>query len=114
MAPLIDDDLYQLLKDLTAKFMKKEVLNRCKNSSSLYKLYLHPEQNHLKHPDLGFGAGPMMKDKLKRNEITKADVNLFKNSCRVFLKVVTCKFVEKPPLQHAVVISPTCLDPEIR
>ena len=55
----------------------------------------------------------MIKDKLKRDENTKADVNLFKDSCRVFLKVMTCKFVEKSPLQYAVVRNPTCLDPEI-
>ena len=34
------------------------------------------EQNHLKHPDLGFGADTVIKDKLKRGEITKADVKL--------------------------------------
>ena len=46
-------------------------------------------------------------------EITKADVKLFKGNCRVFLKDVTCKFVEKSPLQYAVVRNATCLDPKI-
>ena len=54
----------------------------------------------------------MIKDKLKRDEITKADVKLFKDNCRVFLKDVTCKFVEKSPLQYAVVRNATCLVPE--
>ena len=55
----------------------------------------------------------MIKDKLKRDEITKADVKLFKDSCKVFLKTLTCKFVEKSPLQCAVIQNATCLDPEI-
>ena len=55
----------------------------------------------------------MIKDKLKRDETTKADVKLFKDSCRVFLKAVTCKFVEKSPLQYVVVRNGTCLDREI-
>ena len=55
----------------------------------------------------------MIKDKLKRDEILKADVKLFKGSCRVFLKAVTCKFVEKSPLQYVIVWNATCLDPEI-
>ena len=92
--------------------MKKEVLDRCENSSSLCKLDFHLEQNHLKHPDLGFGADTVIKDKLKRDETTKADVKLFKDSCRVSLNVVTCKFVEKSPLQYAVVRNATCLVPE--
>ena len=50
---------------------------------------------------------------MKRDEITKADVKLFKDSCRVFLKAVTCKFVEKSPLQYTIVRNATCLDPEI-
>ena len=93
--------------------MKKEVLDRCENSSSLCKLDFHLEQNHLKHPDLGFGADTVIKDKLKRDETTKADVKLFKDSCRVFLKAVTCKFVKKSPLQYAVVRNATCLVLEI-
>ena len=93
--------------------MKKEVLDWCKNSSSLCKLDFHLEQNHLKHPDLGFGADTVIKGKLKRDQISKADIKLFKDSCRVFLKAVTCKFVEKSPLQYVVVRNATCLDPEI-
>ena len=45
--------------------MKKEVLDRCKNSSSLCKLDFHLEQNHFNHPDLGFGADTVIKDRLK-------------------------------------------------
>ena len=37
----------------------------------------------------------------------------FKDSCRVFLKTATCKFVEKSPLQYAVNQNANCLDPEI-
>ena len=55
----------------------------------------------------------MIKGKLKRDQISKADIKLFKDSCRVFLKAVTCKFVEKSPLQYVVVRNATCLDPEI-
>ena len=62
MTPFIHDDFYQLLKDLTSKFFKTEVLDRCKNSSSLCKLDFHLKQNHLKHPDLGFGADTLIKD----------------------------------------------------
>ena len=93
--------------------MKKEVLDWCKDFGSLCKLDFHLEQNHLKHPDLGFGADTVIKDKLKRDGILKADVKLFKDSCRVFLKAVTCKFVEKAPLQYVIVWNATCLDPEI-
>ena len=56
MTGFTHDDRYQLLKDLTSKFVKKEVLDRCKNSSSLCKLDFHLKQNQLKHPDHGFGA----------------------------------------------------------
>ena len=45
--------------------MKKEVLDRCKNSSSLCKLDFHLEENHFNHPDLGFGADTLIKDRLK-------------------------------------------------
>ena len=55
----------------------------------------------------------MIKGKLKRDQISKADIKLFKDSCRVFLKAVTCKFFEKSPLQYVVVRNATCLDPEI-
>ena len=103
MTLFIYDDLYQLLKDFTSKFMKKEVLDRCKNSSSLCKLDFHLKQNHFKHPDLAFDADTVIKDRLKRDE----------DSCRVFLKAVTCQFVEKSPLQYGVVPNATFLDPEI-
>ena len=65
MTGFTHDDLYQLLKDLTSKFVKKEVLDRCKNSSSLCKLDFHLEENHFNHPDLGFGADTVIKDRLK-------------------------------------------------
>ena len=45
--------------------MKKEILDGCKNSSSLCKLDVHLEQNHFNHPDLGFGADTVIKDRFR-------------------------------------------------
>ena len=113
MTPFLHDDLYQLLKDITSKFMKSEVLDKCKSSISLCKLDYNKENSYLKKPDIGFGANAVIKDKTEKDEVTLAQVENFRDGCRVFLKSMTCKLVEKSPLQYAIVRNAKCLNPEV-
>ena len=102
-----------MLKDLLSKFIKPEVLDQCKTSSSLCKLDFSIEKNYLKSPNIGFGASTIIKEKVAKEEVSLADVATFKTECRTFLKSMASKIVEKSPLKYAVVLNAKCLNPDI-
>ena len=113
MMPFLHDDLHQLLKDILSKFIKPEVLDQCKTSSSLCKLDFSIEKNYLKSPNIGFGASTIIKEKVAKEEVSLADVATFKTECRTFLKSMASKIVEKSSLKYAVVLNAKCLNPDI-
>ena len=55
------DDLHQLLRDILPKYIKAEMLEKCKNANILCDVNFIDDKNHLrnKEVDIGFGAKPI-------------------------------------------------------
>ena len=70
MIPFLYKDLYQLLRDIVSKFIKPDVLEQCKNTSSLCDIDFKDTKNQLKKPEIGFGASRLLDEKIKRDGIT--------------------------------------------
>ena len=105
MMSFMYDDLHQLLRDIVSKYIKPEMLEKCKNAIILCDVSFSDAKNHLrnKEVDIGFSANKILTDKMKTNEITKREIDVFTADCVKFLESLTSKFVEKPPLKYAVV-----------
>ena len=65
-------------------------------------------KNHLKYKevDIDFGANNTLTDKMKTDEITKRETDVFAADCYKFLESLTSKFVEKSPLKYAKSLNP--------
>ena len=72
-------------------------------------------KNHLKYKevDIDFGANNTLTEKMKTDEITKRETDVFAADCLKFLESLTSKFVEKSPLKYDVVQIAKSLNPEI-
>ena len=63
--------------------------------------------------DIGFGPNMILTDKMKTDEITNREIDVFTADCLKFLESLTSKVVEKSPLRYAVVSNAKSLNPEI-
>ena len=62
---------------------------------------------------ISFGANTLLTDKMKTDEITKREIDVFTADFLKFLESLTNKFVERSPLKYAVVRNAKILNPEI-
>ena len=112
MMPFMYDDLHQLL---ASKYIKPEMLEKCENASILCDVNFSDGKNHLRNKEVhtGFGANKILTEKMKTDEITKHEIDLFTADCLKFVESLTSKFVEKSPLRYVVVQNAKNLNPEI-
>ena len=96
----IYNDLHQLLRDLVSKYIKPEMLEKCKSTSILCDVNFSNAKNHLrnKEVDIGFGANKILTKKMKTDEIARHETDVCTADCLKFLESLTSKFVEKSPL----------------
>ena len=115
MMSFMYDDLHQLLRDVVSKYIKPETLEKCRNASILCDVNFSDAKNHLrnKEVDIGFGANKILTYKMKTDEITKHEIDVFTADLLKFLESLTSKFLEKPSLNYGVVRSAKSLNPEI-
>ena len=113
--PFMYDDFHQLLTDIVSKYIKPETLDKCKSASILYDVNFIDATNQLRNKEvgIGFGASRILTDKMKTDEITKREIDVFTVDCMEFLESLTSKFVEKSPLKYAVVRNAKSLNLEI-
>ena len=113
--PFMYDDFHQLFRDIVSKYIKPETLDKCKNASILCDVNFIDATNQLKNKevDIGFGANKILTDKMKTDEITKHEIDVFTVDCLEFLESLTSKFVEKFPLKYTVNWNAKSLNPEI-
>ena len=99
------DDLHQLLRDIISKYSKPETLKKCKNASILCDVNFSDVKNHLrnKEVDIGCSANKLLTDKMKTDQITKREIDVFTADCLKFPESLTSTFVEKSSLKYAVV-----------
>ena len=97
------------------KHIKPETLEKCKNASILCDVNFSDAKNHLKNRevDIRFGDNKILTDKMKTDEITKREIDLFTADCLKFLESLTTKFVEKSPVKYAAVRNPKSLNTEV-
>ena len=79
MMPFMYDDLHQLLRDIVSKYIKPETMKKCKNASILFDINFSDAKNCLRNKgvDVGFGANKILTDKMKTDEITKCEIDVF-------------------------------------
>ena len=111
MMPFMYDDLHQVLRDMSSKFIKADELEKYKTGAALIKMDFCDSKIHSKDVEVDCGASKILSDKTRRDEVTKAEVKTYKNECIKFLVGLTSKFAERSPLQYAVVKVFKCLNP---
>ena len=112
MVPFLHDDLHQHLRDIVAKFIKPDILVRCKIPSNC-EIDLNYPNNQLKKLDIGFGANKKISAKVMSDEITLVDCKKFPLDCITFLKTMASQLIEKSPLIFVVVRNARCLNPTV-
>ena len=85
MMSFMYDDLHQVLRDMSAKFIKADELEKYKTGAALIKIDFGDSKIHSKDVEVGCGASKILSDKTRRDEITKAEVKTFKHECVKFL-----------------------------
>ena len=77
MMPFMFDNLHQLLRDIVSKNIKPETLEKSKNAGILFDVNFSDAKNRLRNKGLGIGANKILTDKMKADEITKREIDLF-------------------------------------
>ena len=79
MMPFMYNDLHQLLRDILSKYIKPEILGKCKNASLLFEVNCSDAKNCLRNKgvDIGFGANKILIDKMKTDVIAKSETDVF-------------------------------------
>ena len=79
MVPFMYNYLHQLLRDTVSKYVKPEMLEKCKNASILFDVNFSNPKNRLRNKivDIGFGANKILTDKMKTDKIAKSEIDVF-------------------------------------
>ena len=73
------NDLHQLSRNIVSKYSRSETLENCKSASMLCYVNFSDTKNHLKNKEMniGFGANRILTDKVRIDEITKREFDVF-------------------------------------
>ena len=79
LMPFMYDDLHQLLRDIVSTYIEPEMLGKCKNANILCDVNFSDAKNHLrnKEVDIGYHANKILTNKMKIDEITKCEIDVF-------------------------------------
>lgn len=112
MCPFLAQELFQLLLDISEKFIQQSALQTISPSTVIHLDF--EDQTNQKEPKkvhIGFATNEALKnvsgisDQIKLLE--------FKLQCLLFYKSIVCKVIERSPLKFSFIRSLACLDPKI-
>ena len=116
MIPFLYDDLQSLYKELIGLTIKPEVLGKCDDDyNELQKIDLLDVKNYMKKKDMhvAFGMQQELLSILKRDCVTRKDVNKFRIDAREFLVALLEKMFDKNPISFNIVTYASVLDPKV-
>ena len=102
------DDLHQLLRDILSKYVKPEMLQKCKNANILCDLNFSDDKNHLRNKEADIGMDWQIENRWNYEALKWCVYHwLFEISW------ISDKFVENSHLKYAVLRNAKSLNPEI-
>lgn len=109
LLPFMYQDLFNLLKDLMARFVKVDVMKGVTNGSNIVAVDLNKKENMktLQNLDIGFGASAACKG------ANGVNVLQFREECMTYLQNLCTKLANKYPLKYKIVKGATCLNPDV-
>jgi hypothetical protein len=115
MLPFITRDLETLIRNLSQRFVKSNILNDAKTTVALLKIDPKKLENHLSQEkvDLGFVAQKQLSSLLKNKSVSPRQAFEFRSECLTFLANITGALVEKTPIKYRLVRNISCLDPQV-
>jgi hypothetical protein len=109
MVPFMYQDMGGCLRNLMARFMKKEVLAEADTVTKLCKLDVKDSKFFVAHKDVDIGVAA--KTELSKCKLSERDIMQFRMECRTFLSAMTAKILERSPLKYTLVRSASSLVP---
>lgn len=110
LVPFIYTSLYSIIKNIMARFVKKEILNITKiNSTNLSKKNLLD----VDEIDLGYTTRAMIRKINKEKKIADFALSQFRRECQICFKEFIIKLLEKSPLSYSITKATSCFDPAI-
>ena len=109
LMPFLYDDLMALLRSLMSRYVKRDIVDKAKTASDLYKIdVLSKDIRRLyKDVDIGVAATKL----LTESKVSQAAKMEFQMQSMEFLAATTGKIVERSPLQYKIVRAVSCLVP---
>ena len=106
-------DLYELLKSLMARFVKKEKMEEIKSVEKIIKVKVSDKELHVPYNqvDIGFVAEKLSKELLAKKSVNEKHILEFRMESKTCLQTVVEKLLEKSPIQYVLTRKLTCLDP---
>ena len=102
-------DIYNLLCNLTVRFVKADIMSGVTNASKLMAVDLLKKENlkTLHSINIGFAALNACKN------VSGVEVLKFRDDCCSYFQHLCTKSMTKCPLQYRLIKGATCLDPEV-
>ena len=115
MIPYMSDDLKLLITSVVRLIMKPSVIENCKSAADLTKIDLWKKDNLLKYSEIniGFSAEALLAALTKADQITAAEIKIFRKSCAMFLLSTLEKIIERSPLRSVIVRNSSCFQPNM-
>ena len=115
MIPYMSDDLKLLITSLLRLVMKPSVIENCKSAYDLTKIDMWKKDNLLKYSEISiaFSAEALLAALTKADQITAAEIKIFRKSCAIFLLSTLEKIIERSPLRSVIVRNSSCFQPNM-
>ncbi len=111
--PFLPGDLYELLRNMMARFLKKDTLAEIKSVDKIIKVKVADKDLHAPYTqvDVGFVAEKLLKELLVKKSASEKQVMEFRMESKNCLQTIVEKLLEKSPIQYTLTRKLTCLDP---
>lgn len=111
MMMFISEDLFDLMKAIMKKFIKKSVLEEATTASKLVAIDIDKKENLMKKVDIGFATKAFV-DKAEKEKVSALQILEFHQGTLKFLQCIVKKLVERSPLKYPIVKYLSALDPK--
>ena len=112
MMPFLVPDLLKLIKDMLARFIKRDIVESLKCCNDVVSFDTSEQSNHCSSVDMGFTAHKILKsDAFKKLKLSDKSLRDLQSDAKSVLVAVCKKLLQKTPIKYPLVRALTCLDP---
>jgi len=113
MLPFLGEELHALVRGLMSRFIKKTVLDNATTAAKLCKIEVDDDKNCVepKKVDVGFAVKALLRAAEKDKKASALQMYSFQVECRLLLRKLTVKLLERCGLKYPIVRHLVAMDP---